>query len=65
VVMFTGEARMETFMRSMEAGAADFLVKPFTREALVAKLSKYLPLQADVTGMPRNWPATAGPVGRG
>lgn len=43
VVMFTGEARMETFMRSMEAGAADFLVKPFTREALVAKLSKYLP----------------------
>lgn len=46
VVMFTGEARMETFMRSMEAGAADFLVKPFTREALVAKLSKYLPISA-------------------
>lgn len=46
VVMFTGEARMETFMRSMEAGAADFLVKPFTREALVAKLSKYLTIPA-------------------
>ena len=30
----------------MEAGAADFLVKPFTREALVAKLSKYLPMAA-------------------
>ena len=46
VVMFTGEARMETLLRSMEAGAADFLVKPFTREALVAKLSKYLPIPA-------------------
>jgi CheY-like chemotaxis protein len=44
VVMFTGEARMDTLVRSMEAGATDFLVKPFTREALVAKLSKYLPL---------------------
>lgn len=44
VVMFTGEARMETLLRSMEAGAADFLVKPFTREALVTKLSKYLPI---------------------
>ena len=46
VVMFTGEARMETLIRSMEAGAADFLVKPFTREALIAKLGKYLPLAA-------------------
>ncbi len=46
VVMFTGEARMETLIRSMEAGAADFLVKPFTREALIAKLAKYLPLAA-------------------
>ncbi len=44
VVMFTGEARMDTLIRSMEAGAADFIVKPFTREALVAKLGKYLPL---------------------
>ena len=43
VVMLTGEARFETLVRSMEAGAADFIVKPFTREALVAKLSKYLP----------------------
>lgn len=46
VVMFTGESRMETLLRSMEEGAADFLVKPFTREALVAKLSKYLPIPA-------------------
>jgi CheY-like chemotaxis protein len=46
VVMVTGEARRETLVRSMEAGAADFLVKPFTREALVAKLGKYLQLPA-------------------
>ena len=43
VVMLTGEARLDTLVRSMEAGAADFIVKPFTREALIAKLSKYLP----------------------
>jgi CheY-like chemotaxis protein len=46
VVMLTGEARLETLVRSMEAGAADFIVKPFTREALVAKLSRYLPAAA-------------------
>ncbi len=43
VVMLTGEARLETLVRSMEAGAADFIVKPFTREALVAKLGRFLP----------------------
>jgi len=43
VVMLTGEARLETLVRSMEAGAADFVVKPFTREALLAKVAKYLP----------------------
>ena len=43
VVMVTGEARLETLVRSMEAGAADFIVKPFTREALIAKLVRFLP----------------------
>ena len=40
VVMLTGEARLDTLVRSMEASAADFIVKPFTREALVAKLEQ-------------------------
>jgi len=46
VVMLTGEARIDTLVRSMQAGAADFIVKPFTRDALVAKLSKFLPTVA-------------------
>jgi CheY-like chemotaxis protein len=46
VVMLTGEARLDTLVRSMEAGAADFIVKPFTRAALLAKLSRFLPAAA-------------------
>lgn len=46
VVMLSGDARLDTLVRSMEAGAADFIVKPFTREALLAKLAKYLPAAA-------------------
>ena len=46
VVMLTGEARVDTLVRSMQAGAADFIVKPFTRDALVAKLAKFLPAVA-------------------
>ncbi|MEP7302228.1 MAG: response regulator [Caldimonas sp.] len=43
VVMLTGEARREILVRSMDAGAADFIVKPFTPDALVAKLTRFLP----------------------
>ncbi|MGZ5130764.1 MAG: response regulator [Caldimonas sp.] len=43
VVMLTGEARREILARSVEAGAADFIVKPFTPDALIAKLLRFLP----------------------
>ena len=42
VLMLTGEARRETLESSMNAGAAGFIVKPFTREALLAKLDRLL-----------------------
>ena len=42
VVMMTGDARSETLLSSMQAGAAAFVVKPFTTEALVAKLEHVL-----------------------
>jgi CheY-like chemotaxis protein len=43
VVMMTGDARRETLLSSMEAGAAAFVVKPVTRVALDAKLDKIVP----------------------
>ncbi|MEO5846045.1 MAG: hypothetical protein ABIQ33_14540 [Caldimonas sp.] len=46
VVVLSGEARLETLVRSMQAGAADFIVAPFTRESLLAELTKYLPAPA-------------------
>ncbi len=42
VLMLTGEARRETLERSRAAGAAGFIVKPFTRDGLVAKLKPFM-----------------------
>jgi CheY-like chemotaxis protein len=44
IIMMTGDARREKLVSSIEAGAADFIVKPFTRESLNVKLEKVLPL---------------------
>lgn len=43
VIMLTGDSRRETIDRSKTAGAAGFIVKPFTRDGLLAKLARYLP----------------------
>lgn len=43
VVMMTGDARRETLLSSMEAGAVAFVVKPVTRLGLDAKLDKIIP----------------------
>lgn len=42
VIMMTGDARREALISSMAAGATDFVVKPFTRDGLLAKLEKVL-----------------------
>ena len=42
VIMMTGDARRETVLKSMEAGAASFVVKPFDRESLMAKIQTAL-----------------------
>ena len=42
VVMLTSESRRETIEDSLKAGAADFIVKPFAREAVIKKLDRFL-----------------------
>jgi PleD family two-component response regulator len=42
VVMLTGEATRESIERSKAVGAADFIVKPFSRDALLAKLARVI-----------------------
>ena len=43
VVMVTAEARKDEIVRCMQAGAAAYLVKPFTRETLEERLRMVLP----------------------
>ncbi len=42
IVIMTGDASKTTLLSSMEAGAAAFVVKPFTRESLTTKLMSVL-----------------------
>jgi CheY-like chemotaxis protein len=42
VLMLTGDARQQTVENSMSAGAAGFIVKPYTREALIEKIDRFL-----------------------
>ncbi len=43
VLMVTAEARKDEIVRCMKAGAAAYLVKPFTRETLEEKLRAAMP----------------------
>jgi len=40
VLMLTGEARRDTLESSLQAGAVGFIVKPFSRDALVTRLDR-------------------------
>lgn len=46
IVLMTSDADRRTLTNSIDAGAAAFLLKPYTREALTAKLKKVLGLDA-------------------
>ncbi len=39
IMMVTSEAEQEQVCRALEAGANEYLMKPFTKEVLIAKLS--------------------------
>ena len=43
VLMVTAEARKDEIVRCVQAGAAAYLVKPFTRETLEEKLRGAIP----------------------
>jgi len=42
IVMITGQSAREVVAASLQAGAVDFVVKPFEREILLRKVEKYL-----------------------
>lgn len=42
IVMITGQSAREVVAASLQAGAVDFVVKPFEREILLEKVEKYL-----------------------
>jgi DNA-binding response OmpR family regulator len=40
--MLTGQTSRATVIRSLAAGAVDFVTKPIKRDVLLAKISKYV-----------------------
>ena len=50
VLLVSAEARKDEILRCVQAGAAAYLVKPFTRETLEEKLRAALPAAFEVAG---------------
>jgi len=42
IVFLTGNAKRENVVRAVEAGAADFIVKPVNKEEVLAKIKRYV-----------------------
>jgi CheY-like chemotaxis protein len=42
IVFLTGNAKRENVVRAVEAGAADFIVKPVNKEEVLAKIERYI-----------------------
>jgi two-component system, chemotaxis family, chemotaxis protein CheY len=45
-VMITTEAEQSRVLEAIQAGASNYMVKPFEQDTLMAKLRKYLPVEA-------------------
>jgi CheY-like chemotaxis protein len=45
IIMLTGQSNRDTVVRSLAAGAADFMAKPINASVLSAKINKYAELQ--------------------
>ena len=46
IIMITGNSEKDVVVQSLKAGAADFVVKPFDKRIVLAKLRKYLDLSS-------------------
>lgn len=44
IMMITTEAQKNQILAAVQAGVTDYLIKPFEKEALRAKLDKYVPV---------------------
>ncbi|MDR2730944.1 MAG: response regulator [Treponema sp.] len=42
IIFLTGNAKRENVVRAVEAGAADFIVKPVNKEGVLAKINRYI-----------------------
>lgn len=46
IFMITTEAEQSRVLQAIQAGASDYLVKPFEQEVLLSKLQKYVSIKA-------------------
>jgi len=42
IVFLTGNAKRENVVKAVEAGAADFIVKPVNKKEVLAKIERYI-----------------------
>jgi len=52
VMMLTGERNAETVLQAMDAGADDYMVKPFLPDALLERVSRLVNKAGKVSGAP-------------
>ena len=58
VIMLTGNSDGNAVVESIKAGACDFIVKPFDKDTLLAKIARVLGADSAATANPASTPAT-------